>query len=189
MKNLWLILASLVALASCASNNAAPSADMEEVEAAPYVELAFEGRIYVMGSEKMTAKYHPHLPYTKTYLGLGPNGETVVLENEKKGTTLKARLIGQFCVRNQSTNPVCEGAQDSEEPYLTLFEDGRLYVVGSEKMLAKYHPHLPYTKTYLGLGAKGETVVLENEKKGTTLKGRLIADFCTRNKPASPVCP
>jgi len=190
MKNLWLILAGLMALASCATHSAAPAVDMEteEAEAAPYVELAYEGRIYVMGSDKMTAKYHPHLPYTQTYLGLGPNGETVVLENQKKGATLKAQLLGQFCAKNKTTNPVCEGTQDSEEGYLTLFEDGRLYVVGSEKMLAKYHPHLPYTQTYLGLGPNGETVVLENEKKGTTLKGRLLADFCKRNKSENAVC-
>ncbi len=79
-----------------------------------YSEIAANGRIYVIGSKKMLKKYEnleaghaPHLPYTQTYLGLGSNGETVIIENEKKGAVLKERLLASFCNKSGNTTGPC----------------------------------------------------------------------------------
>lgn len=188
MKKAWTILAGLLALAGCSGAGGGAPESMESTES-QYMEIRFEGRIYVMGSEKMTNKYHAHLPYTKTYLGLGPNGETVILENEKKGSDLKQRLLGQYCAEFGLSKMACADAPAAGEgPFLTLHTEGRIFVIGSDKYISKYKPHLPYTKTYLGMGPKGETVILENEKKGETLKKVLLGQFCQTHQITSGAC-
>ncbi|MEZ5988305.1 MAG: hypothetical protein R3F30_04135 [Planctomycetota bacterium] len=63
--------------------------------AADYYEVPKDGRIYVLGSEASMTHFREtgHLPYTKTLIGAGPNGETVVFEAEAKDTALQERLM------------------------------------------------------------------------------------------------
>ena len=72
-------------MAGCATGGAC-TAEMEEAGVAKYVEKEHNGRIYVLGSEKGIASFKEtgHIPYTKTIIGAGPNGETVVVEVDKK---------------------------------------------------------------------------------------------------------
>ena len=69
---------------------------------ASYYEATREGRIYVMGSPETAADFRKggHLPYTRTILGAGPKGETVVIESEKKGNKLADRLEKEFRKRH-----------------------------------------------------------------------------------------
>ncbi len=122
MRNLTLsLLLGVLLIAGCdnTSKTTKPSSSAMESQSAsstegPYLEIKAEGRIYVLGSTKLIQKnaglkagQAPHLPYTKTFLGLGPNGETVVLENAKKGAQLKTRLLKTFCQQHPSKQPAC----------------------------------------------------------------------------------
>lgn len=57
-----------------------------------------EGRFYVIGSPEMSKQFAElgHLPYTRTLIGAGPNGETVVYEVKKKDPAYTDRLMAQF---------------------------------------------------------------------------------------------
>lgn len=56
------------------------------------------GRIYVLGQETTNQSFveNFHLPYARTLLGAGPNGETVVFEIDKKNPQLADRLEQAF---------------------------------------------------------------------------------------------
>ena len=57
-----------------------------------------DGRHYVIGSTKMSIKFigSGHLPYTRTLIGGGPQGKTVVFEVDKKKPEYVERLMAQF---------------------------------------------------------------------------------------------
>ncbi len=57
-----------------------------------------EGRLYVIGSQEMSKQFaeQGHLPYTRTVIGGGPNGETVVYEIKKKEPAYTDRLMATF---------------------------------------------------------------------------------------------
>ena len=57
-----------------------------------------QGRYYVVGSTKMSIKFigSGHLPYTRTVIGGGPQGKTVVFEVDKKKPEYAERLMTQF---------------------------------------------------------------------------------------------
>jgi hypothetical protein len=69
-----------------------------------YAEESADGRLYVMGSKETHAAFlkHPHLPYTRTLVGRGPNGETVVFEVDKENDYLATRLQKEFNARHGS---------------------------------------------------------------------------------------
>ena len=174
MKSFYTLILGLFLLSGCAATSSSPSS---EAKAPQYLEIHQNGRIYVVGSEHLTEKYHPHLPYTQTFLGLGPKGETVVLELEKKGDELKNKLLGQVCDYFKLSAPACEGKSASDQAFIAIYNDGRYYVFGSEEMLQKYNAFLPLTQTYIGQGPQGETLIYEQEKKGTGLLVRLKGEF------------
>ncbi len=133
----------------------------------------YQGRIFVIGNEKTNQAFqeHKHLPYTKTLIGAGPMGETVVFEVDKKDPALAESLVAAF----ESTPFLLESAQG----YNVWKYKGRIYVIGNEKTneAFKQHKHLPYTKTLIGAGPMGETVVFEVDKKDPALAERLVATF------------
>ena len=57
-----------------------------------------KGRLYVIGSQDMSQQFaeQGHLPYTRTIIGGGPKGETVVYEVKKKEPVYVDRLMAQF---------------------------------------------------------------------------------------------
>ena len=142
-----------------------------EVEAENgYYVYNYHGRVYVIGQEKTNQNFlgNPHLPYTKTILGGGPNGETVVFEVDKKNPELTIKLEHRYQGKPYSLV--------SKDGYHVYLHHGRIYVIGQEKTNASFqaNPHLPYTKTILGAGPNGETVVFEVDKKDPALTQTLI---------------
>ena len=124
-----------------------------------------EGRIYVIGAEDTRAKFveHKHLPYTKTILGAGPKGETVIFEVDKKNPAYAENLVEQY-------NSI-PWIMQQNATYTAWKYSGRIYVIGQEKTNKAFaaHKHLPYTKTILGAGPAGETVIFEVDKKNPQL--------------------
>lgn len=92
----------LLILAGCASSDAgsgtaAPGKSMmaKESGAGYYAEETHKGRVYVLGTEKAHkaltgSQQTPHI--AKTYIGAGPDGQTVVLEADAKSNDLQERL-------------------------------------------------------------------------------------------------
>ena len=143
----------------------------ETKEAAPkaaitYKEVEHDGRIFVVGTEKGHAAIESgHLPYSRTLIGAGPMGKTVVIEVDKKQPEVVDALEAEFMKRNPF--------------YREVVHDNRIYVIGSAETLGKFYssPHLPYTRTFIGAGPGGKTVVIELDKKDAELLPRLIAQF------------
>ncbi|MCM8541992.1 MAG: hypothetical protein NE328_17110, partial [Lentisphaeraceae bacterium] len=54
--------------------------------------------------------------------------------------------------------------------YYERYHDGRVYIMGSLATLESFQKthHLALTKTYIGEGANGETVVIEESKDDAT---------------------
>ena len=144
-----------------------------ELTASPgtYVEKEHDGRIYVLGTPETIASFKEtgHLPYTQTMIGAGPQGQTVVLEIDKKDPALQALLWDEFKKRNLYYAE--EAAHD------------RLYVLGSPvtHQSFKETKHLPYTRTLIGAGPQGQTVVLEVDKKNDHFAQRLWSEFADRH--------
>lgn len=133
----------------------------------------YDGRIYVVGSEKTNNAFqNTHfLPYTRTILGLGPQGETVIFEVQKKNPEFVAGLQKKY----EHTPMLLRSAKN----FWVWKYNGRIYVIGQHKTneAFKANHHLPYTKTILGLGPQGETVVFEVNKKDPSLAESLRQQF------------
>ncbi len=72
--------------------------EANDAEASYYAEEAANGRLYVIGrSATLQAfKLTGEIPYVQTFIGRGPNGETVVIEADAKDLALQARLRRAF---------------------------------------------------------------------------------------------
>jgi len=129
----------------------------------------YNNRLYVIGDEAMKASFvaHKHLPYTKTTLGGGPQGETVIYDVKKKDSVYTEGLMERF-------NEIA-WMLESNDIYTAWKYKGRIFVIGDAKMNEKFstHKHLPYTKTLLGAGPHGETVIFQVDKKNPELASNL----------------
>lgn len=85
------------------------SAGKSEMTPAPapasgyYAEESHKGRLYVFGTEKAHAqmKESGHAPQiAKTFIGAGPDGQTLVLEADAKSNDLQERLKAQYQSRH-----------------------------------------------------------------------------------------
>jgi hypothetical protein len=105
MKMLVLASFSLSVLAGCGSSNggseaAAPAKSMMAKDSGGYyAEETYKGRLYVLGTEKAhkaltQSQQTPHI--AKTYIGAGPDGQTLVLEADSKTNELQERLKSQY---------------------------------------------------------------------------------------------
>ncbi|MBF0351499.1 MAG: hypothetical protein HQM11_10740 [SAR324 cluster bacterium] len=138
-----------------------------------YYVWSYEGRIYVIHNENVNAKFEefPHMPFTKTILGLGPEGETVVFEVDTKKPEVTERLEALYAGK-----PWLVSSADD----LKVWQKGsRLFVVGNQKTNESFKEtgHLPYTKTFLGMGPNGETVVFEVDPKDDSFQTQLIEKY------------
>ncbi|WP_321372464.1 hypothetical protein [uncultured Desulfuromusa sp.] len=135
---------------------------------------AYADRHYVTASEKMNKMFaeHNHLPYTKTILGAGPHGETVVFEVDKKDPAFVEGLIDQY-------NKIPFLLESRGDNYSVYKYNGRIYVIGNPQTRDFFvqHQHLPYTKTVLGAGPNAETVIFEADKKDPEFAENLIGIF------------
>ena len=133
----------------------------------------YDGRVFVIGDGKTNDAFQAnhHLPYTRTILGLGPQGETVIFEVQKK----KPEFVDALQKKYEHTPMLLR----SEPNFWVWKYNGRIYVIGQEKTneAFKANHHLPYTKTVLGLGPQGETVIFEVNKKDASLAENLRAKF------------
>jgi hypothetical protein len=109
------IIATLVAvLAGCSSSSKTAPAEpgkpaaMAKESGGFYAEESFKGRLYVFGTEKAHKAFKdtqqvPNI--AKTYIGAGPEGQSVVLEADAKATELQERLKAEYEGRHNSKLP------------------------------------------------------------------------------------
>jgi len=71
------------------------------------------------------------------------------------------------------------------DDYFVYENAGRIYVLGQEKTSRFFaeHKHIPYARTQIGTGPRGETLVFEIDKKNPELTERLIQTFAARPFP------
>lgn len=180
---------SVLALLGCTTQQAASNKAMPDAEEAVSMEgmptlvnqigeefyvYDHDGRYYVIGSAEMAMKFEGsgHLPYTRTRIGAGPRGRTVIFEVVKKDPEYVERLQETF----EGTPHLV--AREGED-YFVYHHQRRYYVIGSAKMSIKFigSGHLPYTRTVIGGGPQGKTVVFEVAKKKPEYVERLMARF------------
>lgn len=144
-----------------------------------YFELRHDGRLYVVGSAETAKAFQaaPHLPYTKTHIGGGPARETLVFEIDPKNDDLYDRLHAHYMHIARTR------VEDPASNYWEFLANGRIYVIGNAASADSFanSPHLPYTKTYIGAGPSGETVIVEIDKDDAALADRLSASFEQRH--------
>lgn len=137
-----------------------------------------DGRYYVVDSVEMVMKFEGsgHLPYTRTLIGAGPHGRAVIFEVVKKQPEYVERLQGMY----ESTPRLV--AKEGED-YFVCHHQGRYYVIGSARMSIKFigSGHLPYTRTVIGGGPQGKTVVFEIDKKKPEYVECLMAQFQSKS--------
>ncbi len=174
---LTLCLAAL-ACTGCTSRSSSEKHCVSTAEAAApsveYHEHWHNDRLYVIGCSDELAKFKKagHLPYTKTLIGGGPNGKTVVIENRTKINGDKAAAAAY--------NKALFAAYNEQYPfYREMKHDGRIYVLGNSATFKSFltAPHLAYTKTYIRKGDNNETLIFEHEKKGNDLLKRLVRRY------------
>lgn len=129
------------------------------------------GRIYPIADAQNYLAFLDvgELIYTRTRVGTGPEGETVVFGIQKKEADdlSKPSLAEQFY----------DGKKEVAGPfYGEVMRDGRFYVFGEWQDFRDYldHKEVTFTFTEIGTGPKGETVIYALNKK-TKDEGRPVA--------------
>lgn len=149
-----------------ATSAAASSATQAQV-AEYYVVLPEDGRYYAFGDFKQYQEYlaHGEIAFTRTRIGVGPTGQTVVFgisaEDVKSGAPAQVELL-------------YDGkAAPTHQFYGEVFKDGRYYVFDDLKALQEFAAfgEVPYAYTDIGAAPDGKTVVWVMDKKSYT-KGK-----------------
>lgn len=102
-----LLLPAVLVAAACQC----PGANAEAVKAAGsvvpadpghYAEREREGRIYVFADRKTEAGFEKtgHMQTSKTFVGGGPGGVTVVFEAKDKAPAMTERIVAEFNARH-----------------------------------------------------------------------------------------
>lgn len=134
-----------------AAQAAAPGAQAREF----YVVLPEDGRYYAFGSFKAYQDYlaHGEVPLTRTRVGVGPAGRTVVF-----AITNDDVRSGQPSVPEQVFDGKLPAAAGF---YGEVFKNGRYYVFGELKDLLDFAAfgEVPYSFTDVGAGPNGATIV------------------------------
>jgi hypothetical protein len=169
-----LVLAVMVSGCQTTSMKTAEAGPQEVLSKEDFHVYENHGRLFVTGSQASLDKFKAsgHLPYTKTILGAGPTGETVIFEVDKKNPELTERLQKEFA----HTPFMIDG---NEKDYFVYKKGERFYVIGNQTTNEKFMAsgHLPYTKTILGAGPTGETVIFEVDKKNPQVAERLVKTY------------
>ena len=126
------------------------------------------GRIYPIADAKNYLAFLDvdELIYTRTRIGAGPAGETVVFGIQKK----EAEDLNKPSVAEQ----LYDGKLEVAGPfYGEVVKDGRFHVFGTWQDFKDYlvNKEITYTFTEVGSGPKGETVIYAMNKK-TSNEGR-----------------
>jgi hypothetical protein len=169
-----------VVTAQAAAPAAAPQATAAPVAAAQpaaavtanyFLVYHENGRIYPIADTKNYLAFleHGELIYTRTRVGEGPEGATIVFGIEKKEADdlAKPSMAELFY----------DGKMDVTGPfYGEVIRDGRFYVFGEWADFKDYlaHKEITFTFTEVGTGPNGETVIYALNKK-TKDQGRPVA--------------
>jgi hypothetical protein len=173
---------ALVAFSGCATsqNATAPMAEAKPAVAASapvtaptqYYFLVFHEneRIYPIADVKNYLAFMDvdELIYTRTRVGEGPNGETLVFGIEKKEA--------EDLSKPSKAEMIYDGKLEPADPfYAEVVKDGRYHVFGNAKDFKDYlvNKEITYTFTEVGTGPKGETVIYAMNKK-TSEEGRPV---------------
>lgn len=108
------------------------------------------------------------LIFTRTRVGEGPNGETLVFGIEKKESDDLAKP--------SKAELIYDGKLEPADPfYAEVVKDGRYHVFGNAQDFKDYlvNKEITYTFTEVGTGPKGETVIYAMNKK-TSEEGRPV---------------
>lgn len=178
-------LFALATLAGCASNQTAPATGAKPVAAAAapapapvaqkteyyFVVYHENGRIYPIADKANYLEFlHSNeLIYTRTRVGEGPDGATIVFGIEKKEA--------EDLAKPSRAELFYDGKYEPSGPfYGEVFKDGRFYVFGDWKDFKDYmqHGEVTYTFTEVGTGPNGETVIYALNKD-TVKAGRPVA--------------
>ncbi len=135
-----------------------------------FIVLPESGRIHAFGD---TGNYFDYLAngevmLTRTQIGVGPKGETVVFgitkDDVKKNQPSQAELVYQ------------DKLAAAENFHGEVFKNGRYYVFGNLKDMKAFAAfgEVPYSFTDIGAGPKGETLVWVMNKDSYK-KGRPLA--------------
>ena len=153
---------------------AAPAATAQSVTApTQHYFLVFHenGRIYPIADAKNYLAFLDvdELIYTRTRIGEGPEGETIVFGIQKK----EAEDLNKPSVAEQ----LYDGKMEVAGPfYGEVVKDGRFHVFGTWQDFKDYlvNKEITYTFTEVGTGPKGETVIYALNKKSSK-DGRPVA--------------
>lgn len=128
------------------------------------------GRIYPIADVKNYLAFldTDELTYTRTRVGAGPDGETIVFGIEKK----EAEDLGKPAKAESFFDGKYEPAGSF---YGEIVRDGRIHVFGSWRDFKDYlvNKEITYTFTEIGSGPKGETVIYALNKD-TVKEGRPV---------------
>lgn len=157
--------------ATSSSNGAAKQVQPAKAEKSNYFLVFHEnGRLYAFGdaANYLLFMEHDEVPLTRTRIGGGPNGQTVVFGI----TNNDAKTVGK-----PSTGEMFFDGKMGEVGafYGEVFRDGRYYVFGEWKDFKDYleHKEVAFTFTEIGAGPKGETIIYALNNK-TKAKGRPV---------------
>ena len=129
------------------------------------------GRIYPIADAKNYLAFLDvdELIYTRTRIGSGPAGETIVFGIEKA----ESKDLAKPSVAEQ----LYDGKMEVSGPfYGEVMKDGRLHVFGTWQDFKDYlvNKEITYTFTEVGSGPRGETVIYAMNKE-TSKAGRPVA--------------
>ena len=167
---LALTAAASLVMAGCATQTAAPApkAAASAAVAAPaavapaatsakefFVVLPEDGRVYAFGEAKTYFDYKAHgeVALTRTKIGAGPGGKTLVYGITNDDVKSNKPSIGE---------QLFEGKLPADASfYGEVFKDGRYYVFGNYEDMKAFTAfgEVPYSFTDIGAGPKGETLV------------------------------
>jgi len=150
--------------ASKPAETAAKPTEAAVAERANYFLVFHEnGRLYAFSDPALYLLFleHDEVPLTRTRIGGGPAGQTVIIGLTKKEAKLPLDKPTQ-------TEQFFDGKIDAVAPfYGEAIYNGRYYVFGAWEDMKAFlqHMEVPYAYTEIGVGPKGETVVYYLNKK------------------------
>lgn len=129
-----------------------------------------DGRLYVFGDTKNYFGFlaHKEVPLTRTRIGAGPGGRTLVFGITNDDVKKNAPSRGEMLYDGKL--PQAAGFHGE------VFKDGRYYVFGELKDMKEFvsFGEVPYSYTDIGAGPDGATLVWVMNK-GSIKKGRPTA--------------
>ena len=168
---------------SAAASAPAPAAAAQATASAPasaamtqyFMAMPEGGRWWIFGDAKNYLDYvaHGEVQLTRTRIGVGPSGQTVIFgitnDDVKKNAPSAGELF--FDGKSQVTGPF----------YGEIYRGGRFLVFGEWADMQDYlkHNEVIFTHTRVGEGPKGETVIYALNKQ-TVKEGpptKLISQF------------